>query len=973
MGNVLHRDLAQEHLHVPKYHAGSHALAGTDKITTLDAITMTGSIGPTSSGTLSIGYASRAFDYGYFDNIEAADSIYAKIYYGDGSNLTGISTTTDFISLTDTPSAYTGMASSGVRVNATEDSLEFFDPGFTDIDTLDIILGRGETSATHSITLSAGTISAEQLTSTDDITLTGDILSTASGVSDIGTVSLAFNDAYIDKVHLVADPTLPLQAATKQYVDTEVASIVDTDTLQIVTDRGAITTNSITTDGLSISGGSIAPTASGTIDIGSVSLAFDQAYIDKVYLEGDPTTVFEAATKGYVDDQIAGIVESDTLDIVVGRGSTTDTSITTGGLATGGLITPDASGTIDIGTTELAFDDAHIDQVYLKSDPTTPLQAATKSYVDTSISAIPSDSDTLQTVTDRGSTATNSITTAGLSITAGNIAPTASGTLDLGTTSLAWNDAHIDKVYLEADPTTPLQAATKNYVDNAVSGENLWDRVGTDLSPHTVLDNLTKIGSITASGNIEIAKSDIELRFTNETFEYARLERISAANSITLKNRTLAGGSSGSAWQINTIYQGYLSTGYVVLSDKGMTSDFTVQGWIYNMGAGWGNIFSATGASILQTRANDGSLIVNVGGFSQDTAAEIVDDTWCFVAVAYTSATNTAVAYVNSSREVFDTTGHSPNWVTARILQLAGGSAVDIAIDEVRLYNYARSDEQLVSDYNYGNGTYGSAEDGLILGYHFDEGSSNVAYNYGSATACDMSCAGAGGTYEWIAGHVPISAGMVENTIFSCTDGGVEQDCIVTVGDSDGLTELDGSSLALKIAGVDVATVDTAGDWDFTDSNLVTTGNLSNFADNSTHFFGAASDASITYDGTNMVIDPKNVGTGYLNVAGALVVDESLTTSAGRIANTTRYTTTQAIPVTDHVVFCNTDGGTFTVTLPIGVNGQELFITNCGSSAEALVIDGNGSETINGNLTQTIYDGESVHIVFETTEKWRVF
>ncbi len=43
---------------------------------------------------------------------------------------------------------------------------------------------------------------------------------------------------------------------------------------------------------------------------------------------------------------------------------------------------------------------------------------------------------------------------------------------------------------LDADPTGNLHAATKQYVDNAVSGENLWDRSGTILEPHNAGDDL---------------------------------------------------------------------------------------------------------------------------------------------------------------------------------------------------------------------------------------------------------------------------------------------------------------------------------------------------------------------------------------------------------------------------------------------------------------------------------------------------
>jgi hypothetical protein len=44
-------------------------------------------------------------------------------------------------------------------------------------------------------------------------------------------------------------------------------------------------------------------------------------------------------------------------------------------------------------------------------------------------------------------------------------------------------------------------------------------------------------------------------------------------------------------------------------------------------------------------------------------------------------------------------------------------------------------------------------------------------------------------------------------------------------------------------------------------------------ADSKNLYFGAADDASITYDGTNMLINPKVVGTGILDIAGRLQTD----------------------------------------------------------------------------------------------------
>ena len=95
--------------------------------------------------------------------------------------------------------------------------------------------------------------------------------------------------------------------------------------------------------------------------------------------------------------------------------------------------------------------------------------------------------------------------------------------------------------------------------------------------------------------------------------------------------------------------------------------------------------------------------------------------------------------------------------------------------------------------------------------------------------------------------------------------------------------------------------------------------------------------------------------------------------TGGNVLTTSRYTTTQIIPITDHSVFADTDGGAWTATLPAGVEGQEFNITNCGSAGLALTIACNGAETINGDATQLIYDGESVHIIYNATEKWRIY
>jgi len=122
--------------------------------------------------------------------------------------------------------------------------------------------------------------------------------------------------------------------------------------------------------------------------------------------------------------------------------------------------------------------------------------------------------------------------------------------------------------------------------------------------------------------------------------------------------------------------------------------------------------------------------------------------------------------------------------------------------------------------------------------------------------------------------------------------------------------------------------------------------------------FGAGEDAGIGYDGTDFVIETDLVGTGTLK------------TTSGRTVATARYTGAQTLDSQDHVVFCDTDGGAWTATLPAGVEGRHYRLTNVGTSGNDLTVDGDGAETVMGAATQTVSDGETVNIYYNATEGW---
>lgn len=96
-------------------------------------------------------------------------------------------------------------------------------------------------------------------------------------------------------------------------------------------------------------------------------------------------------------------------------------------------------------------------------------------------------------------------------------------------------------------------------------------------------------------------------------------------------------------------------------------------------------------------------------------------------------------------------------------------------------------------------------------------------------------------------------------------------------------------------------------------------------------------------------------------------------TTGGMINNTSRYTTTQTLTSFDHIVFCDTDGGAWTLSLPAGVEGTNYKIINCGSSGNDLTVDPNGTEQLFGagaGVSQNVSDGEVINIHYNATEGW---
>jgi len=110
---------------------------------------------------------------------------------------------------------------------------------------------------------------------------------------------------------------------------------------------------------------------------------------------------------------------------------------------------------------------------------------------------------------------------------------------------------------------------------------------------------------------------------------------------------------------------------------------------------------------------------------------------------------------------------------------------------------------------------------------------------------------------------------------------------------------------------------------------------------------------------------------GDITFKGDITIEGELKTESGQIAKTTRITGATTLDETHHVVFCDTDGSAFTVTLPAGVEGTEYRIINVGTSNNDVTIDADGTaETVLGAATQDVSDGEILDMHYNATEGW---
>lgn len=409
-----------------------------------------------------------------------------------------------------------------------------------------------------------------------------------------------------------------------------------------------------------------------------------------------------------------------------------------------------------------------------------------------------------------------------------------SNTWDAAATSLTTLTDAIENVTIEADPSTDDMAILVN--DTAQDFDIVfWD--GYSNAVYASGDRAQSEPS-TANGSQD---STMPADFAWDTYSTGNTFLDKSGNGLTA---TLHGNLNQTVWGEGKFGKGLnfnFSSNLATVSDSSTidfaaSESFTVEAWVKHDGA----IASNSDYILAKSDASSGGYKLymdNSGDFCfaiDDDSSFTPDDSACTSAIDYDDSnwyhvvgvkegTSAIRLFVNGVQVATDTslaaTGTLEN---AGRLQI--GSDTDRSnnwdglIDEIKIYNYARSNSQIIEDLNGGHPLGGSPISSQLVYWNFDDGYSTTANNNGTVSSSN-------GTLTNIASPATSTSGWTfsgKTNKAIVFDGSDDQVTLATA--SDGAVDFNGSEQFSISAWIYPTTVPTStteedlivGKWDQT-------------------------------------------------------------------------------------------------------------------------------------------------------------
>ena len=506
-----------------------------------------------------------------------------------------------------------------------------------------------------------------------------------------------------------------------------------------------------------------------------------------------------------------------------------------------------------------------------------------------------------------------------------------------------------------SDTLYPTQNAVKTYVDNAVSVENLWDRTGTNLSPHYAGDTISAANFSGTSSGINTGDQDLSSYLYKPGISGGQTAYGGTNASDNLYIYSTSHATKGniylnsSSYYVNSIGNMYMK-GYV-FNETGYIADVTAMGLSHRPGIYGGPTYGLFIGG--QPTSGASAIGVALGSFNTLTNGKVLS----------VRNNTTELWYTDYSGDIY-----SENDAT-----------FDIVFPDHVQFDIAATPLTNAEGLLQWNSTDGTLDLGMSNGDVTQQIGQELfikAINKSGAQIDDGKPVYFNGRQS---NRPKIYLAKSDSPSTSCVCGIATQDI---ADNAEGYITTFGYVRKIK------TNYSGSGDWGTTwnegDKLYVSktvAGQLTNVEPSSPHYSDIVGEVGIV-GGAGVgsifvhiihhktISELSDVDGTPLTTSGQILVwnnsnqywdaDYNITDYETKAKPYSEKTSTYTITTSDSTINCTS--GTFTVNLPtaVGITGRVFNIKNTGTGI--ITIDANGSETIDGELTQTVNQWENITI-----------